>query len=689
MASLHPALWHGLHHSARSRPATRPTCSCSPISSASSPTSCSRRGAAGGGDPAGRGAGVGAEHRQHPAGPRRATSRSRGTEGAARVIGVVDDQVVTEVARRRPGRQRRPDRRRRRRGPGQGRGRSSVTSRTGRIGLGLVRGFRCERGALASTVAHDAHNIVVVGMTDGDMPPRSSGSRETGRRHRRRRRRRGARRVPAPVAGLLSDAPLAEVVAQSRACNEAAGELGCTARDALPHARIPRAVGDPEAQDHRPRARRRRALRARPARGWLRCTGERERLFAVGLALSTRCLSRCGGDDESPELRPGAAASAPFRGRRLGRRGLNAVRAAVRELNSGGGIDEKVRLRLSSARRARLSACGSASAGPAVRCAAAGGIGGVVGRRAFALEPCNTGSGAGSGRVAGLRVAGGRGASARRLRGGQGYGASASSARTSRARRAGGRTARGAELGPVRSGRRRRRAGRTVRRLRSPGCASAGVDAPDARNPRFRRPGRERPHAPQLDGVVFTTFGFPEPGSEIGRARRALPRVDRSTAGRQRRRARLRRRPGARVRGPRRSVDAPGSTWRGDARARSPGGDRQDRLPGTRRAGSRGDHRARPDRRTDSELVDRVGRVTIGRARRLRRRHRRQRHQLARRSRAARARRLAGRRPGAERLPRGRDPDRGDDVPGTGTTSSAPGTRSGSGEQPMRCWAPT
>ena len=40
---------------------------------------------------------------------------------------------------------------------------------TGRIGLGLVQGLRPARGALASTIAHDAHNLVVVGMSDADM----------------------------------------------------------------------------------------------------------------------------------------------------------------------------------------------------------------------------------------------------------------------------------------------------------------------------------------------------------------------------------------------------------------------------------------------------------------------------------------------------------------------------------------
>ena len=40
---------------------------------------------------------------------------------------------------------------------------------TGRIGLGLVRGFGLRRGAVATTVAHDAHNIVAVGAADDDL----------------------------------------------------------------------------------------------------------------------------------------------------------------------------------------------------------------------------------------------------------------------------------------------------------------------------------------------------------------------------------------------------------------------------------------------------------------------------------------------------------------------------------------
>ena len=42
--------------------------------------------------------------------------------------------------------------------------------RTGRIGLGYVRGFGLTSGAIASTVAHDAHNCMVVGALDQSGP---------------------------------------------------------------------------------------------------------------------------------------------------------------------------------------------------------------------------------------------------------------------------------------------------------------------------------------------------------------------------------------------------------------------------------------------------------------------------------------------------------------------------------------
>jgi adenine deaminase len=97
---------------------------------------------------------------------------------------------------------------------------------TGRIGHGFVHGSGLQRGALASTVAHDAHNIVVVGMDDDDMTRAVERLGELG----------GGivvvdggevkAELPLPVAGLLADAPLAEVIAKSLACNDAAREVG-------------------------------------------------------------------------------------------------------------------------------------------------------------------------------------------------------------------------------------------------------------------------------------------------------------------------------------------------------------------------------------------------------------------------------------------------------------------------------
>ena len=40
---------------------------------------------------------------------------------------------------------------------------------TGNVGVGFVRGFKLKQGALGSTVAHDAHNVVVVGTNDADI----------------------------------------------------------------------------------------------------------------------------------------------------------------------------------------------------------------------------------------------------------------------------------------------------------------------------------------------------------------------------------------------------------------------------------------------------------------------------------------------------------------------------------------
>jgi adenine deaminase len=132
-----------------------------------------------------------------------------------RAIGLVPDQVVTEslvVDADDPGL-----------------AKIAVVERhlaTGRVGLGFVHGSGLQRGALASTVAHDAHNIVVVGASDEDMRLAVERVVEIGGGIVAVEAGRVAAECPLPVAGLLSVAPLADVIAQSRACNEAAAALG-------------------------------------------------------------------------------------------------------------------------------------------------------------------------------------------------------------------------------------------------------------------------------------------------------------------------------------------------------------------------------------------------------------------------------------------------------------------------------
>ena len=85
---------------------------------------------------------------------------------------------------------------------------------TGRIGLGLTKGFGLRRGALASSLAHDAHNVVVVGMDDESMRAAVERIVELGGGMVVAADGAVQAELPLPVAGILSDAPLADVVAR-------------------------------------------------------------------------------------------------------------------------------------------------------------------------------------------------------------------------------------------------------------------------------------------------------------------------------------------------------------------------------------------------------------------------------------------------------------------------------------------
>ena len=147
--------------------------------------------------------------------------------GSARAIGLVEDQVVTEALAAEPlvvGGCAVSD-------PARDLVKLAVVERhlaTGRIGLGLLAGSGLQRGALASTVAHDAHNLVVVGATDDDMAFAVGRLVELGGGIVAVEDGVVVAECPLPVAGLLSDQPLDVVVGQSRACNHAAAGLGWT-----------------------------------------------------------------------------------------------------------------------------------------------------------------------------------------------------------------------------------------------------------------------------------------------------------------------------------------------------------------------------------------------------------------------------------------------------------------------------
>jgi adenine deaminase len=85
---------------------------------------------------------------------------------------------------------------------------------TGRVGCGLVSGFGLRSGAFASTVAHDAHNVVVVGVTDADMIACAARLQEIGGGIVVADGGAVRGELALPVAGLLSDEPVEAVVAR-------------------------------------------------------------------------------------------------------------------------------------------------------------------------------------------------------------------------------------------------------------------------------------------------------------------------------------------------------------------------------------------------------------------------------------------------------------------------------------------
>jgi len=97
---------------------------------------------------------------------------------------------------------------------------------TGRVGLGIVHGLGLTTGAIASTVAHDAHNIIVAGVTDKDMLAAVKELIEMGGGFVAVNAGVVTAKLALPIAGLMSDQPLEEVVKEQKAVVAAAKALG-------------------------------------------------------------------------------------------------------------------------------------------------------------------------------------------------------------------------------------------------------------------------------------------------------------------------------------------------------------------------------------------------------------------------------------------------------------------------------
>ncbi len=99
---------------------------------------------------------------------------------------------------------------------------------TGHIGLGFLRGFGMKEGAIAASVSHDAHNLIVLGTNDEDMVLAANKVSELGGGCVVVTRGTVLVVLPLPIAGLMSDLAVEEVAGRQLELREAAYGLGIT-----------------------------------------------------------------------------------------------------------------------------------------------------------------------------------------------------------------------------------------------------------------------------------------------------------------------------------------------------------------------------------------------------------------------------------------------------------------------------
>lgn len=99
---------------------------------------------------------------------------------------------------------------------------------TGKKGFGFVKGFGINCGAMASTVAHDAHNLLVIGTNDEDMALAANTLIACGGGMVAVQNGEVLGVVPLPIAGLMNDKPLEEMSEMVEKLEGAWAKIGCT-----------------------------------------------------------------------------------------------------------------------------------------------------------------------------------------------------------------------------------------------------------------------------------------------------------------------------------------------------------------------------------------------------------------------------------------------------------------------------
>lgn len=98
---------------------------------------------------------------------------------------------------------------------------------SGDISVAFVHGFQLKRGAVASTVAHDSHNLLVMGVSEADMAFAANVLIDLGGGMVVVEDGKVLAQVPMPIAGLMSDASAEQVVTQVKELEEGWNALGC------------------------------------------------------------------------------------------------------------------------------------------------------------------------------------------------------------------------------------------------------------------------------------------------------------------------------------------------------------------------------------------------------------------------------------------------------------------------------